>query len=130
MVILRALLFLMLLPASGYAGPTEYYCTIKHDLKLSNDGNIQQLKNSPFLGKDFRIDRKTGTVRATSNLSGIDKLRVVFSGSAEHSFIAVAEIVGQYPKASLIEIQEFVSGVSKPFLWHAPGAVLYSGTCV
>lgn len=130
MLLLHAILLTVLFPVFGFAGPTDYHCTIKGDLKLSDDGTIRGVKNSPFLGKDFRIDRRTGTVKAVSNLSGIHQLRVIFPGSAEHSFIAVAEIVGQYPKASLLEIQEFASGASKPFLWHTPGAVLYTGTCI
>jgi hypothetical protein len=130
MIILHAVLFLMLLAGFGYAGQTDYYCTIKQDLELSNSGKIQEVKNSPFIEKDFRIDRQTGNITAASKLSGIEKMRVLFRGSAKHSFIAVTEIIGPYPKASLLEIQEFKSGVSKPFLWHAPGAVLYSGTCV
>ena len=130
MVIFYAVLFLMLLQSSGYAGVIEYYCTVKHELKLSNDGKIQDVKNSFFLGKDFRIDRKTGVVTAALNFSGWDKLRVIYPGSAEHSFIAVAEDSGRFPVASLLEIHEFVSGVSKPFLWHIRGATLYSGNCI
>ena len=129
MVSLRALLFLLLLSGSGYAGATEYYCIVKHEQKLSDDGKIQPVENSLFLGKDFRIHRKTGVVTAAVKFSGWDKMRVIFPGSTEHSFIAVAEDGGRYPIASLLEIHEFVSGYWKPFLWNIRGSTLYSGTC-
>jgi hypothetical protein len=129
MFLFYAILVLMLFPVFGHAGLTDYYCTIKQNLEMSNDGKIQGVKNSPFLGKDFRIDRQTGIITTASKLSGIDKMRVLFRGSAKHSFIAVFETDGPYPKASLLVVEEYVSSVSKPFLWDAPGAVLYVGTC-
>jgi hypothetical protein len=129
MIILRTLLFLLFFSGPGDAGPIEYYCIVKHEQKLSNDGRIEPVEPSLFLGKDFRIHRKTGVVTATAKFSGWDKMRVIFSGSTEHSFIAVAEDVGRYPIASLLEIHEFVSDYWKPFLWNIRGSTLYSGTC-
>ena len=41
MFLFYAILVLISFPNFGHAGPTDYYCTIKQDLELSNDGKFR-----------------------------------------------------------------------------------------
>jgi hypothetical protein len=120
----------MIFAGSACAGAKEYYCTVKQEVKLSEDGKVLEEKASPFVGKDFRISRETGVVTSAVRFASFEKIRVLFPGSAEHSFVGLAEEIGPFPMVSLLEVHEFVSGVVQPFLWHIRGSVLYSGTCL
>ena len=128
-----AALFLIILVDPTHAGKTEYHCTVKQVLKLSDEGKVEVDKNASrvYIGKDFRIDRETGVISSGVRFSSFSEMRVLFPGSSKHSFVGLAaDEDGPFPIASLIEIHEFVSGPVKPFLWHIRGAELYSGTCL
>jgi hypothetical protein len=133
MVVYYTVLLFMAFVSSASAGVMEYYCTVKQVLKLSDDGKIvvNEVASPVYVGKDFRISRKTGVISSGVPFSSFEKMRVLFPGSSEHSFVGLAaDEDGPFPIASLIEIHEFVPGPVKPFLWHIRGADLYSGTCL
>ena len=131
MVVCSTLVLCMAFVGSASAGAREYACTVKQVMTLSAEGQVVEATAfADYVGKDFRIHRETGVITSAVPFSRFEQVRVLFSGSTGHALIGLAEESGPGPRATLIEINEVVSGVLKPFLWHTSGAILYAGTCL
>lgn len=121
--------------ARGAVGaPLAYTCDVKGIYDLDANGELKpSVLESQMRGSSFSVSRVTGEIigEVVPTLMA-DKTRVINAGSAENSFKAVAEFsVGATGKQiQLLEVQEFRSGASKPFIAASMGgAGLVTGLC-
>lgn len=127
----RALFFfLMLLPPVCAAGQFEYVCTIKQELSVTDEGNLNPHKNPIEVGNTFGIDRRTGKIigRPFSN-STAREVKVITQGDSSRNFevLSASSPTGK-ATTDLVIVHEWQNGLVKTFVGLSSGTV-YSGTC-
>lgn len=126
---------LLMTASSSWAGESAYLCEVSHVYHLSED---QTLGTLPALETElkkhaFSVSRETGRVVAESAIdtSRAKDVRVLNRGSRDNSFRVIADY-GRFPNGArpyqLLEIQEFVADVTKPFLIVSELGIV-TGTC-
>ena len=132
----RAFLFSLLLALQVHgalAGPTSYQCTIKEQLSLEKDGTLRRPPSPWLIGSRFAVDRAsgrlTGPEKSLWSYSDSD-YSVLAPGNSDNSFVAMATTrskgIGLH--VTLVTVEEFIAGPSKPFS-ASSGGESYSGQC-
>ncbi len=128
----RVLLFFVLcLPLASGAGPTDYVCTIKQELSVTDDGNLTPHKKPIEIGNTFAIDRKTGKIlgRPFSN-STAREVKVITQGDKTHNFeVLSASSPTAKVTTDLIVVHEWMKSHEKTFVGLSSEGTTYSGTC-
>lgn len=124
------LFFLLLAPVVCDAGTLEYVCTIKQELSLTDDGNLESYKNPIEIGNTFGIDRRTGRIigRPFSN-STAREVKIITQGDSSRNFevMSASSPTGK-ATTDLVIVREWQKGHKKSFVGLSSGTV-YSGTC-
>lgn len=130
-VVLIASIGLFVLSGRCAAGDSHYECTVVSALRLTEQGTLlPHWTITSMVGTKFAVDRVTGRVSG-GPLENVNlQIEVVDRGTREMSFQAFSRSM-QRTHTSLIQIQEFVPGIEKPFVGtttlYYPG--VYSGMC-
>jgi len=127
----RTFLFLSLLaPVVCDADPLGYVCTIKQELSVTDDGNLESYKNPIEIGNIFGIDRRTGKIigRPFSN-STAREVKIITQGDSSRNFevLSASSPTGKVT-TDLVIVHEWQKGHEKAFIGLSSGTV-YSGTC-
>lgn len=125
------LLSLLFIPLTCVAGPTDYVCTVKQELYVTDDGNLNPHNKPIEIGNTFAIDRKTGKIlgRPFSN-STAREVKVITQGDSTRNF-EVLSSSSPTSKATtdLIVVHEWMKGHEKTFVGLSSEGTTYSGTC-
>ena len=112
------------------AGTDSYFCVVKTELHLDDDGTLEQYPKPLALGEKFAVDRATGRRIENTPWWGTDgeKITLLAAGNESNSFVAVytAEAGGEGVFLMTLRIEEFAKNDTKPFLLTASGSV-YAG---
>ncbi len=115
--------------SSATLAASSYICIINHDYSLQDNGTIKtSVWSKSFEGNQFTVEKSDGAITG-STLTTIlaNETKIINAGSKENSFKAVAYFKNQ---VQIIEIQEFRSSKSKPFVaLSMGGAGIISGLC-
>lgn len=118
---------------SALAGPNSYQCKINEVYSLQEEGVLGK-QEKYMTDQRFSIDRNSGII------SGPEKgfpwsfsdstVKVLSRGSTENNFVVIIHSPAAKNGVHLtsIRIQEFASGVFKPFL-ATSGLTTYVGSC-
>ena len=77
-----AILLLLALSESAFAGPYSYECEVLEELWLEDDGSIKPLHKIYHNGK-FHVDRRTGAVLGILNNSSYETRQIIDPGGEE-----------------------------------------------
>lgn len=120
---------LLAIVPSVSASPLSYTCEVVHIYDLADDSSLRISSfEKTMKGSMFSVSRRTGEIigEVVPTLMA-SSTRVVNAGSQENSFKAVADFEDQ---VQILEVQEFKSGASKPFVASSMGgAGIVTGTC-
>jgi hypothetical protein len=126
---LMVVLLWLFITGSAVAGELSYTCQISHIYSLSDKAVlVTSAHETKMKGSSFSVSRVTGKIIGEVVPTLMAKSsRIINQGSKENSFKAVAEFDGQI---QVIEVQEFRSGLLKPFIISSlGGAGIVTGTC-
>jgi len=120
---------LLFATCNAVAGELSYKCQVSRIYTLSEKGVLETSDyENEMKRSSFSVSRVTGeiigevvpTILANST-------RVINKGSKDNSFKAIAEFEGQ---VQVLEVQEFRSGPTKPFIASSMGgAGIITGKC-
>ncbi len=125
------ILLSLLMPALCSAADLEYRCTVKAELFLQGNGNLEPHVRPIEIGKTFAVDRVGGKVISAPlrNLTAAE-IRVLSRGDEDHTFelLSVSSPTGKV-STDLLVIREFVKNKRKPFVAVTSIGEVYSGIC-
>lgn len=129
----RACLVIMLLvPLTCHADTLQYFCVVKSEISVDDNGVLTPPRNQTMVGKSFSINRKTGKIiGALFRNSTASEVKVLNRGSDVHSFevLSVSSPTGKVT-TDLVAVHEYVEKEEKPFIGVESGiGWMYSGTC-
>jgi hypothetical protein len=131
LLVLAAAAAVLPAPARG----TEFECTIKSALRLSDSGTFATHDLAPnFMNRKFHVDRSNGRVTRTTALK--DRLANFDAGNQPLLLeggdrTATLRAVTVYPGAeqyALVRIDAPVGG-DHPFLYHTTSGLILTGLC-
>lgn len=125
-VMIISLLFFV---GNAVSGELSYTCQVSHVYALSEKAVLEtSALEKEMKVSSFSVSRVTGEIIGEVVPTIMAKsTRIINKGSKDNSFKAVAEFVG---KIQVIEVQEFRSGLIKPFVASSMGgAGIVTGTC-
>ena len=111
------------------ADEVSYKCKVQHIYDLTEKGTLEpSALEKEMKGSSFSVSRATGEIIGKVIPTNMAKIiRVANKGSKDNSFKAIAEFDGQ---VQVLEVQEFRSGPSKPFIASSMGgAGIITGIC-
>lgn len=123
--------FVLSLPLTSYAGPTDYVCIIKQELFVTADGKLTPHKKSIEIGNTFAIDRETGKIlgRPFSN-STAREVKIITQGDKTHNFeVLSASSPFARVTTDLVVVHEWMKTPEKKFIGLSSEGTVYSGTC-
>ena len=98
------------------AGDNHYECAVVSALKITEQGSLlPHWSHESLVGAKFTVDRITGRIIGGPLDNANFKTEVIDKGSRETSFQAFSRST-QKSHTAQIEIQEFASGLEKPFV--------------
>jgi hypothetical protein len=128
LIVIAAGMLVIIGSMSGLAQASGYKCTIKHSLRLGEDGSAQPHGLADwYRNKEFIVDRASGRMLGVIS-SQVWNHEVFDSGSNEQSYKSVYTSQGKYRHIDVLQIQEFLEGAIKPFLLMQ-GTDMFTGTC-
>jgi len=131
--IFLALLMLASCSRNALAGPNSYQCKINEVYSLQEEGVLSK-QEKYMLDQRFSIDRNSGIVIGPEKgfpwSFSNSTVQVLSRGSTENNFVVIIHSPAAKNGVHLtsIRIQEFASGVFKPFL-ATSGLTAYVGSC-
>ncbi len=115
----------------GLPGTTfAFKCTVMSIYKLTQGGGITESPwNKELADSTFSVNESSGAITGqTLTTIAAKSTQVIFSGSSENSFKAIADFGNQY---QIIEIQVWRKGREKPFVaMSMGGAGIVTGSCI
>ena len=118
------------LSPSVFAAEKIYRCEVFSDAHIKNNGELAIVKDSPRVGLEFTVIRKTGEVIGDV-MDALIKPKVIASGSESNSYkiIWIQKSAGKNGAfVDYLNIEEFAKGSKKPFGFFS-GGLLLSGIC-
>lgn len=118
---------------SAVAAVNSYQCVIAEQQMLEYNGTLKRPPQPYLIGKRFAVDRNTGHIvgpeQALWQLED-HKITVLAHGNKDNSFIVVSvgPARGDGVHASMLQVEEFTEGKSKPFLVLS-GSQVTTGVC-
>ncbi|WP_114638842.1 hypothetical protein [Polynucleobacter necessarius] len=114
----------------GFAANTVYRCEVLSDAYIKSSGELELVKDSPRVGQEFAVIKKTGEVIGDV-MDTLKNPKVIASGSKTNSYkvIWVQKSAGQNGAfVDYLSIDEFGNGSKKPFGFFS-GGLLMTGIC-
>ena len=94
--------------------PTDYQCVITEELHLEAGGALKPFTKPINIGERFAVDRDTGRVTCGPFMrSAITRTTLVHRGGNATAFKA---IYTQHGDVELLQVEEFATGIEKPFV--------------
>ena len=118
---------------SAVAAANSYQCVIAEQQMLEASGMLKRPPEPYLIGKRFAIDRDSGRlVGPEQSLWQLEdhKVTVMARGNKDNSFVvfSVGPAAGVGVHATMLRVEEFVEGKSKPFVVLS-GSQVTSGVC-
>jgi hypothetical protein len=107
-----------------------YRCEVLSDAYIKGNGELDILKDSPRVGQEFAVVKKTGEV-VGDVMDSLGKPKVIASGSKGNAYkvIWTQQSAGKSGVfVDYLSIEEFSKGTKKPFGFFS-GALLMTGVC-
>jgi hypothetical protein len=129
-MIWRFAIAVLFVPTASHAQVTlenssGYNCTIKDLRTLQKDGGTEPRSMAGI--SSFIVDRASGRILGDLT-SQVWKHQVLDLGSNQQSYKALYLSSGGFTHVRLLQVMEFESGPSKPFLF-VDGSWVFTGTC-
>jgi hypothetical protein len=124
------LVFPLLISHSVLANEKTYRCEVLSDAYIKSNGELSLVQNSPRVGQDFAVIKKTGEV-VGDVMDILKNPKVLASGSNGNPYkvIWVQKSAGKNGAfVDYLSIEEFSSGSKKPFGFFS-GGLLMTGVC-
>lgn len=119
-----------LIPQAAFAANTVYRCEVLTDAYIKTNGELELVKDSPRVGQEFAVVKKTGEV-VGDVMDSLKNPKVIASGSKSNSYkvIWVQKSAGKNGAfVDYLNIEEFGNGSKKPFGFFS-GGLLMTGVC-
>ena len=124
------LVFSLLISHSVLANEKTYRCEVLSDAYIKSSGELSIVQDSPRVGQEFAVVKKTGEVIGDV-MDSLKNPKVLASGSKGNSYkvIWVQKSVGKSGAfVDYLSIEEFATGSKKPFGFFS-GGLLMTGVC-
>lgn len=128
------LFFIASLPGLSFAGSQDYKCKIERvSFAEGDDSDTYKMFAKAFIGEEFTVDRKTGLMVGSLKNSYVTSPQVIDIGSSENSYkvvstMRVIEGAGAGSNIYALNVEEFVEGPTKPFIFLQNNKVFF-GSC-
>ena len=129
-LLLLSLICTGLISPGVFAAEKTYRCEVLSDAYIKSNGELDIVKDSPRIGQEFAVIKKTGEVIGDV-MDSLKNPRVLASGSKGNSYkvIWVQKSAGKNGAfVDYLSIDEFASSGKKPFGFFS-GGLLMTGTC-
>jgi hypothetical protein len=125
-----SLICLALISPGVLATETTYRCEVLSDAYVNSNGELDIVKDSPRVGQEFAVVKKTGEV-VGDVMDSLGKPKIVASGSKGNAYkvIWTQKSAGKNGVfVDYLSIEEFPKDGKKPFGFFS-GALLMTGVC-
>lgn len=117
----------------GQGAIADFKCQVKESMTLSNDGVMEKSSNVAKMnsGKEFTVNRSTGVITGggfVNNMSGRAPDVLDAYDPSENSYKAITIYKPNYT-VDYLEINEYVKGDKKPFIFKAAWGSIVTGVC-
>jgi hypothetical protein len=124
------LVFSLLISLNVLASEKNYRCEVLSDAFIKSNGELSLVQESPRVGQEFAVVKKTGEVIGDV-MDSLKNPKVLASGSNGNPYkvIWVQKSAGKNGAfVDYLNIEEFASGSKKPFGFFS-GGLLMTGIC-
>ena len=107
-----------------------YRCEILSDAYIKGNGELDIVKDSPRVGQEFAVVKKTGEV-VGDVMDSLGKPKVIASGSNGNAYKVIWTQTAEGKDGTFVDylsIEEFAKDGKKPFGFFS-GALLMTGVC-
>jgi hypothetical protein len=125
-----SLVFSLLISHSVLANEKTYRCEVLSDAYIKSNGELDIVKDSPRVGQEFAVIKKTGEV-VGDVMDSLGKPKIIASGSKSNSYKAIWTQKSSGQSGAFVDylsIEEYVAGNKKPFGFFS-GGLLLTGVC-
>jgi hypothetical protein len=129
-----ALALLLTVAATPADAQPDYRCVVErvHGVQPDSDPVLAR-ERKHYLGREFTVDRTTGTMIGALKNSYATRPQVIDRGSKDNSFKVVTTMrvdqgVGAGSSVYTLVVNEYVESAKKPFVFLS-NDVVYYGTC-
>jgi len=125
-----ALVFSLLISHNVLANEKTYRCEVLSDAYIKSNGELSLVQDSPRVGQEFAVVKKTGEVIGDV-MDSLKNPKVLASGSNGNSYKVIwvqKSAVKNGAFVDYLSIEEFASGSKKPFGFFS-GGLLMTGVC-
>ena len=119
-----------LIPQAAFAANTVYRCEVLSDAYIKTNGELELVKESPRVGQEFAVVKKTGEV-VGDVMDTLKSPKILASGSNSNSYKVVWIQKSEGKNGAFVDylsIEEYISGSKKPFGFFS-GGLLLTGVC-
>ena len=128
--LLIALICSTLISPAVLATEKTYRCEILSDAYIKSNGELDIVKDSPRVGQEFAVVKKTGEVIGDV-MDSLGKPKVIASGSNSNTYKVIWTQTAEGKDGAFVDylsIEEFAKDSKKPFGFFS-GALLMTGVC-
>jgi len=120
----------LLISHSALANEKTYRCEVLSDAYIKSNGELSLVQDSPRVGQDFAVIKKTGEV-VGDVMDTLKNPKVIASGSKSNSYKVVWIQKSEGKNGAFVDylsIDLFVKEAKKPFGFFS-GGLLMTGVC-
>lgn len=120
----------ILISPGVFAAEKTYRCEVLSDAYIKSNGELDIVKDSPRIGQEFAVIKKTGEVIGDV-MDSLKNPKILATGSKSNSYkvVWVQKSAGKNGAfVDYLSIDESVSNSKKPFGFFS-GGLLLSGVC-
>jgi len=120
----------VLVSQAVFAANTVYRCEVLSDAYIKTNGELELVKDSPRVGQEFAVIKKTGEV-VGDIMDALKNPKVIAFGSKSNPYKVIWVQKSEGKNGAFVDylsIEEYVSGSKKPFGFFS-GGLLLTGVC-
>ena len=120
----------VLVSQAAFAANTVYRCEVLSDAYIKTNGELELVKESPRVGQEFAVIKKTGEV-VGDVMDSLGKPKVIASGSKSNSYKVVWTQKSAGKDGAFVDylsIEGYAKDGKHPFGFFS-GALLMTGVC-
>ena len=124
------LIFAVLISTRAMAAEKTYRCEVLSDAYIKSNGELEIVKDSPRIGQEFAVVKKTGEVIGDV-MDSLGKPKVIASGSNGNAYKVIWTQKSAGKNGAFVDylsIEGFAKDGKKPFGFFS-GALLMTGVC-